>query len=78
VASFISNLDICYWHVADITLDARSVRFGVTRTLRRHALLFLSQSVCGGSPSSLSLAVSIAMRMSASVPVRFGLNASSS
>src|SRR6185436_5555206 len=39
---------------------------------------FLSQSVCGGSSSSLSLAVSIAMRISASVGVRFDLNASSS
>ena len=35
------------------------------------------QSVCGGPSSSLSLAVSTAMRLSASVRVRFGLNASS-
>jgi hypothetical protein len=41
-------------------------------------ILDVSQSVCGGSSSSLSLAVSIAMRISASVRVRFGLNASSS
>jgi hypothetical protein len=34
-----------------------------------------TQSVCGSSPSSLSLAVSIAMRISASALVRFGLNA---
>jgi hypothetical protein len=38
----------------------------------------LTQSVCGGSPISLSLAVSIAMRISASALVRFGLNASGS
>jgi len=60
------------------TRRAQCPLWGAERTLRRHALLFLSQSVCGGSPSSLSLAVSIAMRMSASVRVRFGLNASSS
>ncbi len=37
-----------------------------------------AQSVCGGPSSSLSLAVSIAMRLSASARVRFGLNESSS
>src|SRR5665811_554171 len=41
-------------------------------------ILDVSQSVCGASSSSLSLAVSIVMRISASVRVRFGLNASSS
>src|SRR5262249_25438482 len=37
-----------------------------------------SQSVCGGASSSLSLAVNIAIRTSASARVRFGLYASSS
>jgi hypothetical protein len=37
-----------------------------------------SQSVCGGSPSSLSLAANAAIRRSASARVRLGLNASSS
>jgi hypothetical protein len=36
------------------------------------------QSVCGGPSSSLSLAFNIAIRISASARVRFGLNASSS
>jgi hypothetical protein len=45
---------------------------------RREAVFLIFQSVCGGPSSSLSLAVSIAMRISASVRVRFGLNASSS
>ena len=40
--------------------------------------LIPSQSVWGGPSSSFSLAVSIAMRLSASARVRFGLNASSS
>ena len=38
----------------------------------------IPQSVCGGSSSNLSFAVSIAMRLSASVRERFGLKASSS
>ena len=37
-----------------------------------------SQSVCGGPSSSLSLAVNIAIRRSASARVRLGLNASNS
>jgi hypothetical protein len=39
---------------------------------------FVSQSVCGGPSSNLSLAVSIAIRRSASARVRFRRNASSS
>ena len=48
----------------------RSLRLALSgQSDRMSAVSFLSQSVCGGSPSSLSLAVSIAMRMSASVPL---------
>ena len=60
---------------AFIVLPQRRARLGSGEGL---AALLLSQRVCGGSPSSLSLAVSIAMRMSASARVRFSLNASSS
>jgi hypothetical protein len=58
------------WCVA--TADFRT-QFQICGQLSREMRLFaqsLSQSVCGGSPSSLSLA--------ASVRVRSGLNASSS
>ena len=78
-----------YWHKADIGFRGPMSALEVKRAFivlpqRRarlgsgEAALLLSQSVCGGSPSSLSLAVSIAMRMSASARVRFSLNASSS
>ena len=48
------------------------------RSALSRMILGASQSVCGGPSSSLSLAVNIAIRNSASARLRFGLNASSS